>query len=71
MLRQNQEIKVKCGGTQIKLKQGEEKMIVNKMITNSPIKITQLTKQNISITKNGYFDSMTVQGSNLNSAKQA
>ena len=67
MMRQNREINVKCGGSKIKLKQGEEKMIINKIVTNSPIKITQLTKDNIAITNNGYFDSLNIKGNNPNS----
>ena len=39
-------------------------MILNSIVTNSPIKITQMTRQNIMITKNGFFDNMMVQGTN-------
>ena len=39
-------------------------MILNSIVTNSPIKITQMTRQNIMITKNGFFDNLVVEGTN-------
>ena len=57
-----QRVNIKCGGSTIQLKTGEERVIMNSIVTNSPIRITQMTKHSIDRTKNGIYDNMVVQG---------